>query len=271
MILICFQNAYSEEAISDLARHHLELKAQHIDFLQFSLFSVLPLPTIKLPSQWTPQLIPAKQPLRKRIRMESLVDSEGSDGESSSCNTVLVSSCHASDEPLLTPVTRCSGEEETKADRHGNSLCSRVLRSFAQYYDAISMADTMHCSQKQQTNLAAGERWALLPGMDDSVPSVQADEKLEAGLLMQAEIEVRSARQLLQSVKEDVAEWEKTSDSDNLPERCYLPLSGNLGFHETIVQYKDKHFWYGFTKLELSIKNLFFLSISCTFPLPPFL
>ena len=106
-------------------------------------------------------------------------------------------------------------------------LGSKILRSFADYYETLSAVDSS-LNNHQQPPLAAriGSGWSLLPGIEDAVSreECKSDQLREE---MKAELGVRASRCLWQSVDHQISSWKCTNGSDQLPDGCSIPVSSS--------------------------------------------
>ena len=106
-------------------------------------------------------------------------------------------------------------------------LGSKILRSFADYYETLTAVDSS-LNNHQQPPLAAriGSGWSLLPGIEDAVSreECKSDQLREE---MKAELGVRASRCLWQSVDHQISSWKCTDGSDQLPDGCSIPVSSS--------------------------------------------
>ncbi|KAK7113127.1 ATPase family AAA domain-containing protein 5-like [Littorina saxatilis] len=145
-----------------------------------------------------------------------------------------------------------SKEAEVNATRHskrekkislkGSRKCtddglgSQLLSSFAQYYESLSVSDSLLCDKQCPSATYLTDRCSLLPGTED-LPSAADTEstgdRVREEILVQ--LSVHSSRRLWQSVHSQVSSWKQEHCSHNLPDGCSIPVSSQGTLSDNLV------------------------------------
>ncbi|XP_076450106.1 uncharacterized protein LOC143286427 [Babylonia areolata] len=151
---------------------------------------------------------------------------------------VETSSAQSSKESKTEPETSikvsCDENHMPKPSLRGSKECtdhglgSKLLSSFARYYESLSSVDVgLSSSLDHPHSSCVRGRCITQPGIEDVAAVEQERNWRQWPQDVATEVEVRSSRCLWRQVSAQVSSWREDSRSDKLPEDCSLPISSS--------------------------------------------